>query len=79
MSTQFNLYSIPGLNQNSLIVTNQDAVDIAGDDDFATPDESMSFYLKKKGVNTDVISVSSEKSNPLNTRLGELLEGMEKK
>jgi hypothetical protein len=68
------------LNQNSMVVTNADAADLAGEgDDFATPDESMKFFLKKKGVNTADISVTSEKANPLNTKVGELLNGLDKK
>jgi hypothetical protein len=61
------------LNQNSMVVTNADAAELAGDDDFATPDETMKFFLHKKGVNTDIIDVTSQKANPLNTKLGELI------
>jgi len=63
--------------ENDIVKTTNDAVELGGKDLKATPDEAMKFYIKKKGVATDNIIVTSQKAQPLNTKLGELLKGFE--
>lgn len=63
--------------ENDMVKTTNDAVELGGKDLKATPDEAMKFYIKKKGVTTENITVTSQKAQPLNTKLGELLKGFE--
>jgi hypothetical protein len=67
------------INENDLVKTTNDAKELGGKDLKATPEEAVKFFMKKKGVNTGDINVTSEKANPLNTKLNELLTGIEEK
>lgn len=67
------------INENDLVKTTNDAKELGGKDLKATPEEAMNFFIKKKGVNTGDINVTSQKSNPLNSKLNDLLNGLEEK
>lgn len=60
------------IKENDMVKTTNDAVELGGSDLKATPDEAMSFYLHKKNVDVEQFDVTSQKANPLNTKLGEL-------
>ncbi len=64
------------LNENELVKTTNDAKELGGKELKANPDQAMAFYLKKKGVNTSEITVTSNESKPLNTKLSSLLDGI---
>lgn len=67
------------INENDLVKTTNDAKELGGKDLKATPDEAINFFMKKKGVNTKDITVTSEKAAPLNAKLNELLNGLDEK
>ncbi len=62
------------IRENDLVKTTQDAVLLGGDELMATPDRAINFFLAKKGVNVNEISITSKQANPLNPKLGNLLE-----
>lgn len=66
------------INENEIVKTTNDAKELGGKDLQATPDEAINFFLKKKGVNTSEISITSAQASPLNTKLGSLLDGVDK-
>lgn len=65
--------------ENELVKTTNDAKELGGKDLQATPDEAVNFFLKKKGVNTSEISVKMENAAPLNSKLNDLMNGIESK
>lgn len=67
------------INENDLVKTTNDAKELGGKDLKATPDEAMNFFVKKKGVKTSDITITSEKAAPLNAKLNELLNGLDEK
>lgn len=67
------------IGENDLVKTTNDATELGGKDLKATPDEAMKFFVKKKGINTKEITVTTEKAAPLNTKLNDLLNGLDEK
>ena len=67
------------ISENDLVKTTNDAIELGGKDLKATPEEAAKFFLKKKGINTSEITIKSESANPLNSRLNDLLGGLDEK